>query len=162
MQEVPGLFVKQRVVLTEVINEVVTELDESLKQNHVRVKNNLSDNITVLGNETLLFSVFRNLVENSLKYAGEDITIGIDLYEEDNDYIYLTYYDNGKGVEEQYLEKIFDRFYRVSEGRSRKTGGSGLGLSIVRNAVHFHEGTITAKSPRGRGLEFILSLKKNY
>ncbi|MGL5683230.1 MAG: sensor histidine kinase [Marinifilaceae bacterium] len=160
MEEAPGLFAKEKVVLGDVVGEVTTELEGQIKQHNIKVRNNLPSTVVVEGNETLLFSVFRNLIENSIKYAGEDFTIGVDLYEEDEDYVYITYYDNGKGVEEQYLEKIFDRFYRVSEGRSRKTGGSGLGLSIVRNAVRFHDGTITAKPHRGRGLEFILSLKK--
>ena len=74
--------------------------------------------------------------------------------------VYLHFFDTGKGVDIQYLEKIFDRFQRIDEGRSRKNGGTGLGLSIVKHSVHFHGGTIYAKNRDEGGLEFFFSLKK--
>lgn len=95
-----------------------------------------------------------------ISYAGENTAIGIDQYAEDEEYFYFSFYDTGQGVEETYLERIFDRFYRIGEGRSRKTGGSGLGLSIVKNAVLFHKGQISAKNHKNGGLEFIFSLRK--
>lgn len=112
------------------------------------------------GNHTLLYSIFRNLIDNALSYAGENITIGIDNYTEDNEFYYFSLYDTGCGVEEAFLDRIFDRFYRINEGRSRKNGGSGLGLSIVKNAVLFHKGQISAKNRKDGGLEFIFSLRK--
>ena len=104
--------------------------------------------------------VLYNLIDNAINYAGENITIGIDNYMEDSEFYYFSFYDTGRGIEEEHLERIFDRFYRVNQGRSRKTGGSGLGLSIVKNAVLFHKGQITAKNRKDGGLEFIFSLRK--
>ena len=76
------------------------------------------------------------------------------------DFVQVEIEDNGKGIGQKELPYIFDRFYRVNQGRSRKTGGSGLGLSIVKNAVLFHKGQITAKNRKDGGLEFIFSLRK--
>jgi len=75
----------------------------------------------------------------------------------------MTYYDNGGGVEPQHLSRLFERFYRAQEGRTRDyadTGGTGLGLSIVRNAVLFHRGTISVRNRPEAGLEFTFSLGK--
>ena len=110
--------------------------------------------------DTDLSSLLMNLIDNAINYAGENITIGIDNYMEDSEFYYFSFYDTGRGIEEEHLERIFDRFYRVNQGRSRKTGGSGLGLSIVKNAVLFHKGQITAKNRKDGGLEFIFSLRK--
>ena len=62
------------------------------------------------------------------------------------------------GVPEQHLPRLFERFSRVSEGRTREAGGTGLGLSIVRNAVHMHGGTISVRNRKGGGLEFLFTL----
>ena len=75
-------------------------------------------------------------------------------------YVHFTYWDNGKGVAEEHLQRIFERFYRVDEGRSRANGGTGLGLSIVRNAVAFHGGTISAKNRKSGGLQFDFTLRE--
>lgn len=79
---------------------------------------------------------------------------------EDTRYFYFTYSDTGSGVEERHLSRLFERFYRVNEGRTRDSGGSGLGLAIVKNAVLFHKGEIIAKNRKGGGLEFVFTLKK--
>ena len=120
----------------------------------------ISRGTTVEGNHTLLYSIFWNLTDNAVNYAGEGVTITIEQYAEDDDFYYFSFHDNGCGVPEADLEKIFVRFYRVDEGRSRKNGGSGLGLSIVRNSVLYHKGRISAKNRKEGGLEFLFSLAK--
>ena len=80
---------------------------------------------------------------------------------EDKDYYYFSFYDTGVGIsDEKHLKRLFERFYRVNEGRTRDTGGSGLGLSIVKNAIAFHNGSIIAKNRKEGGLEFLFKLKK--
>ena len=94
-------------------------------------------------------------------YAGENITINLTCYKEDEKFYYFNFSDNGIGVEEEHINRIFERFYRVDKGRSRKLGGTGLGLSIVKNAVLFHKGQISAKSQKGKGISFLFTLKKH-
>jgi signal transduction histidine kinase len=112
-----------------------------------------------MGNGNLLYSVFRNLMDNVVGHAGENIAINIDLRGEDDTFAYFSFSDNGVGIEdEKHLNRLFERFYRINEGRTRETGGSGLGLSIVKNAITFHGGTITAQNRTEGGLEFLFNL----
>lgn len=161
-EEASDLFEKEMINLKDTVNEVVTDLETSLKNSCITVENRIHPLVTIEGNHTLLYSIFRNLIDNTISYAGENVMARIENYTEDNEFYYFSYYDTGRGVEEEHLERIFDRFYRINPGRSRKTGGSGLGLSIVKNAVLFHKGQISAKNRKDGGLEFIFSLKKNH
>ena len=125
------------------------------------VENNIAQGTMMVANRTLIYSIIRNLVENSLKYAGTGITIHIEsFYIPSDKCYYITYYDTGSGVSEEHLERIFERFYRVQEGRTRDDGGSGLGLSIVRNAVAFHGGKIRVSNREEGGLMFKFNIMK--
>lgn len=159
-EEAAELFDKEKIGIVNTIQEVLNDLESSLRHHHITVHYHVSPEVKIEGNHTLLYSIFRNLIDNVISYAGENTAIGIDQYAEDEEYFYFSFYDTGQGVEDTYLERIFDRFYRIGEGRSRKTGGSGLGLSIVKNAVFFHKGQISAKNHKNGGLEFIFSLRK--
>ena len=124
--------------------------------------NRIPEQTTVQANHSLLYAVFANLTENSIRYAGTGTTIEIDQTMQDERYYYFTFADNGPGIpESESLAKIFDRFFRIDGGRSREMGGSGLGLSIVRNAIRFHGGEISAKNRPTGGLEFFFSLAKS-
>lgn len=159
-EEAADLFETESIRIRDIITEVRTDLEVPLNNNHITIDNQIPESIEIKGNHTLLYSIFRNLVDNTISYAGENVTIRIENYMEDAEFYYFSYADTGKGVDEAHLERIFDRFYRINAGRSRKTGGSGLGLSIVKNAVFFHKGQISAKNRKEGGLEFIFSLRK--
>ncbi len=120
----------------------------------------LPGNPTIYGNYSLLYSIFRNLYDNAIAYAGEGIRITVSCYKEDPKFYYFSFSDNGVGVSEEHVNRIFERFYCVDKGRSRKVGGTGLGLSIVKNGVNFHKGQISAKSGLGKGMTFFFTLKK--
>ena len=125
----------------------------------MRMHVDVAENVEIEGNKQLVDAIFRNLINNSLAYSGgRDIYIS--MTEDTGDAYKFDYYDNGTGVEERHLDKIFERFYRIDSGRSRKSGGTGLGLSIVRNSVLFHGGEIIARNHQYSGLEFIFTLKK--
>lgn len=161
LEEAGDLYPKDSVRLHDVVAEVYTDLEERLKTAHMTLKNRLPEDLTVYGNYSLLYSIIRNLTENSIKYAGDGSTIEVLRTMEDDNFHYFIFSDNGVGVKDKAnIDKIFDRFYRMGEGRSRSDGGSGLGLSIVKNAVLFHGGEIQAKERMGGGLEIFFSIAK--
>jgi two-component system phosphate regulon sensor histidine kinase PhoR len=156
----PQKFRKEDIDLFDISNEVFEEFGERIVANRVKVENMLKPGTVLTGNKTLVYTIIKNLVENSLKYAGSDITIHIECYSSIEKFCYLTYYDTGEGVPQEHLEQIFERFYRIEEGRTRDVGGSGLGLSIVKNAVKFHGGDIRAINRQWGGLQFFFSLRR--
>lgn len=160
MEEKTSKFKMENVDLYDVANEVFDEFAGRIKEQNVTVENMLSSGTVLTGNKTLVYTILRNLVENSLKYAGNDITIHLECYSSIEKFCYLTYYDTGDGVPQEHLESIFERFYRIEEGRTRDVGGSGLGLSIVKNAVKFHGGDIRVINRQWGGLQFFFSLRR--
>ena len=160
MEEKSAKFQKEDIDIFDVSNEVFEEFGERLVANRVKVENLLEPGTVLTGNKTLVYTILKNLVENSLKYAGTDITIHLECYSSIEKYCYLTYYDTGSGVPQEHLDQIFERFYRIEEGRTREVGGSGLGLSIVKNAVKFHGGDIRAINRQWGGLQFFFSLRR--
>lgn len=160
MEENSSNFRKEGFRLYDVACEVFEEFSEKMAANETVAENRVPVDSVIAANRTLVYAILRNLVENSLKYAGHGASIHLDCFS-DGTYYHLKYYDTGHGVPEEHLERIFERFYRVSEGRTRDDGGSGLGLSIVRNAVAFHGGRIGVANLQGGGLEFSFTLKVN-
>ena len=161
MEEKSSNFAKSDVDLAEVANEVFFEFDEKILSKSVSVENLIAPRTMLYANRTLIYSILRNMVENSLKYAGDGITLHLECGGLAGNCYSLTYYDTGAGVAGEHLDRIFERFYRVSEGRTRDDGGSGLGLSIVKNAVTFHGGNIKASNRQGGGLQFDFALQRS-
>ena len=161
IEEKSSNFKKTEIDLYDVANEVFEEFSERTSAQNVNVENRIPQGSLLVANRTLVYSILRNMVENSLKYAGDCITIHVENFYIPSDKMhYVTYYDTGVGVPDEHLDRIFERFYRVQEGRTRDDGGSGLGLSIVRNAVDFHGGKIKVENREEGGLKFSFSLAR--
>ena len=160
LEEASGMFEITDVNISKMIEEIEKECAQKIESKGITTKVILPENAMIHGNYSLLYSIFRNLYDNAIAYAGDGIKIKLNCYKEDDSYYYFSFADNGTGIPEEHLNRIFERFYRVDKGRSRKIGGTGLGLSIVKNAVLFHKGQISAKSTLGKGTTFLFTLKK--
>jgi two-component system phosphate regulon sensor histidine kinase PhoR len=116
--------------------------------------------VFVKGDIAKIEQVLINLVVNSIKYGKPNGTtfVGVDSYN-DKKFI-LKVNDNGEGIKKEHLPRLFERFYRVDQSRSREQGGSGLGLSIVKHIVEAHGEDILLKSTYGEGSEFSFTLEK--
>ncbi|MGV8092241.1 MAG: sensor histidine kinase [Mangrovibacterium sp.] len=160
IEDAGDLFEFKKTRLRPIIKDVVENLESRLDKEKIQVQLSVSDQVIVYGNDSLLSSIFQNLIENTVNYAGSGTTIQIHQYLEDEKFYYFSYSDTGKGIPEEHLNRIFERFYRVDEGRTRSKGGTGLGLAIVKNAVQLHKGEISVRNRTEGGLEFLFSLAK--
>ncbi len=159
MEYAPTQFEMARVNVSRLVAEVALERRYAIEKQGMTLRNCLPENVVALGNRALLYSVLRNLIDNAIKYAGTGTTVEVSAERDDNMWR-VTVSDNGKGVPQHNLPRLFERFYTVDNGRSRSLGGSGLGLSIVKNAVLLHGGEVTAgKSPEG-GLAVTFTLRR--
>ena len=148
-----------RVDVSSIVSDIIKETALAAEAKHMTVYNHLPEIIIANGNNSLIYSIFRNLMDNAINYAGEGKTIAISAFEQDDKW-YFSFSDNGVGIPVEHMSRVFERFYRVDKGRSRSLGGTGLGLAIVKNAVMLHGGTIIAQAPTNGGLCFKFTLKK--
>lgn len=144
--------------VAELIQTVDKESQFALEQRNMTMTCNIPPHILIRGNRSLLYSIFRNLADNAIAYAGQGKHITLTAQEKDGTW-HFTFTDDGVGVAPEHLARLFERFYRVDKGRSRKMGGTGLGLAIVKNAVLVHGGSIQVNNNPNGGLRFDFSLK---
>lgn len=143
--------------------QLVSRIAEDVVQGHIAdnltFDYDIPENCTVMGHESLLTNALLNLIYNAAQHSGGS-HISLDWLREENDRHIFTFTDNGTGVEEEHLNRLFDLFYRVDSGRSRKSGGSGLGLPLVLRIITSMGGDITVENIDTGGLRFTFSLLK--
>ena len=159
MEDGSALISKERIVVNDIVKEVAEELEIMPKEERLNLHTDFDEQVVMEGNISLIGSIFRNLTENAIAYS-EGRNIYISLLENNDEECRICFEDDGKGVQEEQLPRLFERFYRVDKGRSRQKGGTGLGLAIVKHAVQFHGGTIKVSNRPNGGLRFEFSLKK--
>jgi two-component system phosphate regulon sensor histidine kinase PhoR len=146
-------------VLVDAVAEACLERQRpraEAKQQQLETLPSPSD-LTAWVDEEALAEILENLVDNAVKYTPVRGTIQVRWWAE-NGWICLEVKDNGIGIPQQDLPRIFERFYRVDKARSRELGGTGLGLSIVKHLVQAMEGTVVATSQLGQGSSFVIRL----
>lgn len=159
MDDASDLMAFEPVDLALMVESIRTETALMMKERAMTMDVHLPQHLVVRGNPSLLYSIFRNLTDNAIAYAGPNTTITLTMIEEESKWRF-TFMDNGVGVPAEHLPRLFERFYRIDKGRSRKLGGTGLGLAIVKNAVIVHGGVIRVENNEGGGLRFDFTLKK--
>ena len=159
MEDGSQLIGKEPVDINNIINEIAAELEIMPEDERFTLHTDFNEQVVVEGNPSLIGSIFRNLTENAIAYSGGK-NIYISLVENNETMCKITFEDDGCGVEEKQLPRLFERFYRVDKGRSRQMGGTGLGLAIVKHAVQFHGGNINVTNRADGGLKFEFTLRK--
>jgi len=157
MEDGNQLIVCEQVVIDDILYEIANELEALPEDQQMTFHLDLAEPIIVYGSLSLLSSIFRNLTENALAYSGGK-NIYVSLLSHEQGFYHICFEDDGCGVDEEKLPRLFERFYRVDKGRSRQNGGTGLGLSIVKHAVLFHGGTISVSNRPAGGLRFVFTL----
>jgi two-component system, OmpR family, phosphate regulon sensor histidine kinase PhoR len=157
--EIPINYTKFKI--NDLIKEVIESVELKAKQHNIKLifKNKYDDTILVNADKEKITQVLVNLIDNSLKYGKEGGSTSISLFEL-HDQVLVEVTDDGIGIEEKNLPRLFERFYRTDSSRSRQIGGSGLGLAIVKHIVEAHQQTINVRSTEGLGSTFGFTLER--
>jgi two-component system sensor histidine kinase SenX3 len=142
-------IINARSIVDQAINRVSVTAEHS--KNHLYVDGD--SEATVYGSHRDIVSAIHHLLENALKYSGQGSSVEVHITAL-GDFTEISVTDHGIGIDQKYVERIFERFYRVDDARTRATGGTGLGLSIVRHVVLAHGGDIRVASQQGKGSTF--------
>jgi two-component system phosphate regulon sensor histidine kinase PhoR len=155
-------IIQEHFVIQDLVKDVYEELSLQAKERNVtlELKKGTERPLEVYADKPKIKQVLANLVENALKYGNDNGIISAGCYEMDDKHAYVEISDNGPGIAEEHLVRIFERFYRADRSRSRSIGGTGLGLAIVKHIVEAHGQTVNVRSTPGVGSSFGFTLEK--
>lgn len=140
-----------------IVSTTSSDLSESGVVGNMKFVIDIPKGTFIRGNYNLFSNMVANLAKNAVAYSG-GTEMGMKMIATNKRFYTFSFYDNGKGIADEYIPRLFERFFRVDSGRSRKKGGTGLGLPIVKTTVLTLGGTISARNRKGGGLEFIFTV----
>ena len=144
MSELQTVGRDDKIIVDALVDEVLADLEPLAQEKNIKLIGKC-ENITMVGSDILIYRLVYNLVENAIKYNHSGGQVTVTAYKEQK-HIYLSVADTGSGIPKELRERVFEPFFRVDKSRSRKLGGVGLGLALVREIVRVHDGSITVKS----------------
>ena len=146
----------------DLVDNVFDLLEFESEKNNISLKleNHNNSLIYVNADQERILQVLTNLIVNSIKYGSDNGYTKVIVEDFNKEKVIVRIIDNGEGIEEEHIPRLFERFYRIDKNRSRKKGGSGLGLSIVKHIIEAHNEQIFVKSEIGAGTEFSFTLSK--
>ena len=146
----------------DLVDNVFDLLEFESEKNNISLKleNNNNSLIYVNADQERILQVLTNLIVNSIKYGSDNGYTKVIVEDFNKEKVIVRIIDNGEGIEEEHIPRLFERFYRIDKNRSRKKGGSGLGLSIVKHIIEAHQEEIFVDSKIGKGTEFSFTLQK--
>lgn len=153
----------QDISLSNIIIDVVDNLQYKAKKEDVALtKENIPENVMVTADRNQIKQVLINLIENAIKYnkSGGSVTVGVKPYSQDEQRVLVYVEDTGIGINQQYIERVTERFFRVDKSRSREKGGTGLGLAIVKHIMEAHDEEFFIESTPNVGSTFSFTLTK--
>lgn len=162
MSELQTIQRKDHVALVPLLEEVLTDLTPLADSKNISLLQSspeppLSEELAVTGSDILLYRLFFNLIENAIKYNRENGSVRVNVSKEQN-FAIINICDTGNGIPKEYLESIFQPFFRVDKSRSRALGGVGLGLALVREIVLLHGGNVCVTASGTAGSTFEIRL----
>lgn len=147
-------LIKEQIDLSALCEAVIDGISESALEKNIKVQSNIENNVFVEGDQTMIIQGLLNLCENGIKYGKTNGSLKISLYSE-NGYALFKVEDDGTGISKENIERIWERFFREEQAR---TGGSGLGLPLVKYIATAHNGYVSASSVKDKGSIFIFAL----
>lgn len=153
-----GLIQKQKVAIDEQIRKCIIILNNKLEEKNIEIGMDEDKDVFLNVNEDMMHQVWINLINNAIKYTDDNGRIDI-IIDEFKDRVVVEVKDTGRGIKEENVDKIFEKFYQ--EDSSHNSEGNGLGLAIVKKIVELHKGTIEVKSKIGEGSSFIVTIPKD-
>lgn len=160
LQDANPLQEFELVSVTDVVNQAISLCITNADSRKIAIDFDIQDECKVFADREQLVMAIQNLVENAINYSPNNTRVSITI-RSDNGTVEIIVKDQGIGIPESDLERIFERFYRVDPARSRETGGTGLGLSIVKHVAANHDGEVKVWSRPGEGSTFTFSLPKS-
>ena len=165
MSELQTVVRNDRIELHGLIEEVLTDLEPLAQEKNIELIQNsrrggekADEELFMTGSDILIYRMLYNLVENAIKYNQKDGTVTVSAIKEKNEVV-LTVSDTGNGIDEAFRTQIFEPFFRIDKSRSRELGGVGLGLTMVREVVRVHDGTIKVYANKNKGTTFEVKMR---
>ena len=148
---------KEKINFSAIVNQILLDYKNLLEQKKIKLISNIQENLEVFGNRTMLERVFINFFNNAMKFTEDTIIVNL---QREDDEIILEVKDNGIGLSEEDKQRVWDRFYQVSDSRNKEENkGSGLGLSMVKKIAELHSAEIFVEGELGKGASFKIKFK---